>query len=106
MPLFTQIKDVFIREGSHVRKGDLLFQLDTSLLNLKLRQTQLERGTVEKEIQLILLDDKLRSKAEGKTIELQSVEDRIRRLNEQLRLAQESIAAPFDAVVTLSLIHI
>ena len=100
VPLYTQIKDVFIREGSSVRKGALLFQLDTSLLNLKMRQAELQRSALEKEVQLFLLDDDLRPKTGGKEIELRSVEDNIKRLSEQLRLAQESIAAPFDAVVT------
>jgi putative peptide zinc metalloprotease protein len=100
VPLHTQVRDVFIREGTCVRKGDLLFQLDTSLLKLKLHQAELERSTVEKEIQLMLLDEKLRSGAERKEVELRLVQDKINMLNEQLRLASESIAAPFDSVVT------
>ncbi len=100
VPLHTQVRDVFIREGTCVRKGDLLFQLDTSLLRLKLRQAELERSTVEKEVQLLLLDEKLRPTAERKEVELRLVQDKINMLNEQLRLASESIAAPFDSVVT------
>ena len=100
VPLHTQVSDVFVREGSDVRKGDLLFQLDTSLLRLKLRQAELELRTAEKEIQLLLLDEKLRSSAERKEAELRLVQDRIKMLNEQLRLASESITAPYDSVVT------
>jgi len=70
------------------------------LLRLKLSQKEVLRATIEKEIQLLLLDDKWMSKAESKQAELRLANEEIRMLKEQLQLAQESIIAPFDAVVT------
>jgi len=100
VPLHTIVRDVFIREGAPVRQGDLLFRLDTSLLRLKLSQKEVLRATIEKEIQLLLLDDKWMSKAESKQAELRLANEEIRMLKEELQLAQDSIIAPFDAVVT------
>ncbi|MBI5572668.1 MAG: HlyD family efflux transporter periplasmic adaptor subunit [Desulfomonile tiedjei] len=100
VPLQTLVKKVYVQEGSVVNKGDLLFQLDTSAIMLKLRQKQWEQKAIAKEILMLLLDQKLRSKAEGKEVELRHVEDEILMLEERLRMAESSIIAPFDGVVT------
>ena len=100
VPLLTLVKEVNIKEGSEVRKGTILFQLDTSLLDLKLRQKIIQRNIVHQEMQLLLLDEKNRFKSEGKEIEVRQVDDEINFYKQQLRLAQESAVAPFDGVIT------
>jgi putative peptide zinc metalloprotease protein len=83
-----------------VHKGDHLFQLDTSLLWLKLKQKDIERRVVFKELQGLLLDQKMMSKAERKELELRQAEDEVRLLRQRLGLAETSTSAPFDGVVT------
>jgi len=100
VPLHTLVKKVYIRDGSVVNEGDILFQLDTTGLALKLRQQVIRRAIIRKEIQLLLLDEKSIGEAGGKEIELQQVEDEIELLKDQFELAQSSITAPFDGVVT------
>lgn len=100
VPLHTLVNQVFIRDGAVVKKGETLFVLDTSLLELKLRQAEIQRKIVEKEMQLLLLDEKLMSQAEGKEVELRQVHDEIGHLKDQLMLARTSVVAPFDGVVT------
>jgi len=100
VPLHTLVNQVFIRDGDAVKKGQTLFRLDTSLLELKLRQAEIQRKIVEKEMQMLLLDEKLMSQAEGKEVELRQVHDEIDHLKDQLMLARTSATAPFDGVVT------
>jgi putative peptide zinc metalloprotease protein len=100
VPLHTIVRGVFIREGDTVKKGDALFSLDTSLLELKLRQAVIQAQTIEKEIQMLLLEEKLAWQAESKEVELRQAHDEIDHLKDQLRLAQTNVTAPFDGVVT------
>jgi putative peptide zinc metalloprotease protein len=100
VPLHTFVSEVLIREGSLVRQGETLFRLDVTQLSLRLGQKEIQRNILEKEMQLFALDDKLRSKIEGKEVELKQTDDEIRQLQEQVRLARKSIIAPFDGVVT------
>jgi len=100
VPLHTLVAEVFVRDGTAVRRGDLLFQLDVTQLQLKLVQKQIQSELLQKEIQLLAVDEKLRSKIEGREVELRQAEDDIRHLQELVRLAQSSIRAPFDGVVT------
>lgn len=100
VPLHTIVSGVFIRDGDAVRKGDTLFHLDTSLLELKLRQAEIQRETIEKEIQMLLLEEKLAWQAEGKEVELRQAHDEIENLKDQLKLAQTNVTAPFDGAVT------
>lgn len=100
IPLHTLVEEVFIRDGMLVKKGQRLFQLDTSQLRLALEQRQIQREIVEREIQLLLLDKEHFAEAEGKAVELQQVDGEIQLLKEQFRLAQASLIAPFDGVIT------
>jgi putative peptide zinc metalloprotease protein len=100
VPLQTLVQKVLVREGSVVRKGAPLFKLDTSLLALKLKQNEIDRRLVLKELQGLLLDQKLISKAERKELELRQAEDEVNLLHQRLRLAETSSTAPFDGVVT------
>lgn len=100
VPLHTMVTQVLVNDGQLVRAGEVLFSLDTSPLHLKLRQKTLERELVEREIRLLLLKEESLGKADPKRIHLQQVEDDIRFLQEKVHVAQESVTAPFDGVVT------
>jgi putative peptide zinc metalloprotease protein len=100
VPLQTLVKTVCVREGSVVRKGDPLFHLDTSFLLLKLRQIDIERNIISREIHTLLLDEKLMSKAERKEVELRQAEAEAMLVRKRLRLAETASIAPFDGVVT------
>lgn len=99
VPLLTQVDEVFIRDGAAVKKGALLLQLDTTKLSVKLRGLQLRREAMEKELQLMLLDEKFMSKTESKAIEMLQVEDEIRKLKQEFLLAKDNMTAPFDGVI-------
>ena len=100
VPLHTLVREVFVKDGMLVEKGRKLFELDTSQLDLALRQKEIQREIVAKEIQLLLLDEEHFSEAEGKAVQLQQVDDEIELLREQFRLAEASVRAPFAGVVT------
>ncbi|MFH0821118.1 MAG: site-2 protease family protein [Pseudomonadota bacterium] len=100
VPLLTMVEDVYVREGQSVRPGEPLFKLDTSLLRLKLEQVQMQARAVDREIQLLQLDEKERSKVEGKIPQRLALEDEIRFLKEQALLADTGAKAPFQGVVT------
>jgi putative peptide zinc metalloprotease protein len=100
VPIHTLVKEVFVREGSSVQKGEVLFSLDISYLSLKLKQKHLEREVVENEIEMLLLDEDERSQAGKKEVELRQVEDEIKLLKDQFVLVDKSTVAPFDGVVT------
>jgi len=100
VPLHTFVNEVFIREGSSVKKGSLLFQLDTSQLELKLRQKQIKRSILQLEIQMLRVDEERMAKSEGKEVELRQAEEEIDFLKQLLKVARTSINAPFDGVVT------
>jgi putative peptide zinc metalloprotease protein len=100
VPLHTLVEEVFVRDGMLVEKGQRLFQLDSSQLSLALEQKRIQREIVENEIQMLLLDKEHFSEAEGKAVELQQVDAEIVLLEEQLRLAEASLVAPFDGVIT------
>jgi multidrug resistance efflux pump len=98
--LHTFVNKVFINEGSSIKKGSLLFQLDTSQLDLMLRQKQIQRSILQLEIQLLLVDEERIAKSEGKEVELRQADEEIDYLKQLLRVAKTSISAPFDGVVT------
>jgi putative peptide zinc metalloprotease protein len=100
VPLYTLVENVFIKLGSKVTEGDLLFQLDPSMLELTLHAKQTQREIINKEINLLLLDREEMAKAAGKEIELLQVEDEIARIKKELEIARSSITAPFDGIVT------
>jgi putative peptide zinc metalloprotease protein len=100
IPLQTSVSEVYIREGSGVAKGDLLYRLETAPLQLSLLQKEMQLQSLKKEMKFLLLDDKRRDKAGGKEVEIAQLEVEIKRIKKDLRTAQSGIVAPFDGVVT------
>ena len=100
VPLHTWVDDVRIREGTKVAKGEVLFTLDTSVLDLSLLRKEADRETIKTDLELMLLEDQRRAEIAGKEIELYQVEDEISRIKQQLAESQGGITAPFDGVVT------
>ncbi len=100
VPQHTWVDEVHIREGTKVKKGAVLFTLDTSILRLKLLEKRADRETIKTDLGLMLLSDQHRGEIPSKEIELYQVEDEIRRIKQQLAKAQGGITAPFDGVVT------
>ena len=58
VPLQTSVDKVFIREGTEVSKGKLLFTLDASALKVALVQKQIQHQQLRTEVQQLLLDEK------------------------------------------------
>ncbi len=100
VPLKVPVKEVCVREGSTVKKGDILFTLDTSLLELSLADALVDKDIVNKEIELYLLSNERKAQADSKRIQLLKAEDDIARIKEKLALARQGIRAPFNGVVT------
>jgi len=100
VPLHTSVSQVYVKQGSHVAKGTVLFELDASILHLALIKKELQRDILRRQVDLLLLDSKERSKAGGKQIEVFQAEDEIRRIKKDLSLARGGIIAPFDGVIT------
>ncbi|MDQ7781621.1 MAG: HlyD family efflux transporter periplasmic adaptor subunit [Desulfomonilaceae bacterium] len=100
VPLQTLVKEVYVRAGASVSKGDLLFTLDTSALRLRLQETENRREILQTELKYLLVDETKMAEAAGKEIELRKVEDEAGRIKRDLDLAERGIVAPFDGVVT------
>ncbi len=100
VPLRTSVDEVFVKEGSPVRKGSALMVLDTNLLELTLRKRMTERDIVEQQIYMMTVDNELRPKAAEKRAELRKLEREIELLRKDLEKASGGITAPFDGVVT------
>lgn len=101
VPLLTMVRKVNIQEGSNVTKGTILYELDTTQLELMLRQRQIQRSIIKAEVQQLLLDDENKPKAPSKEAELKQVDNEIRRIEEDLKTARTGNVAPFDGVVTM-----
>jgi putative peptide zinc metalloprotease protein len=100
VPLHTWVSNVYIQEGTEVTEGSVLFTLDTSLLELTLFKTETKRAILEKELELLRLQEKERAEAPSKEIELLQAEDEIEEIKGELDLAQHGSIAPFPGVVT------
>ncbi len=100
VPLETSVDEVFIKEGSKVAAGDLLFTLDATRLQLAVTKKEIEKAILEKEATNFALDDRQRDRAAGKKVELMKLEDEINRIKWDLRLAQQGIVAPFNGIIT------
>lgn len=100
VPLHTWVADVFVREGMSVTKGTVLFELDTSLLELRLLKKECDRDIIKAELALLQLEDERRGEIPGKEIELRQAEDEIRLVRQRLSEAKSGITAPFDGIVT------
>jgi putative peptide zinc metalloprotease protein len=99
-PLDTAVEKVRIKRGASVKKGDVLFELDTTPLELDLVKAELKRSMLQKELEIILVDAKERGKAAGKQMEIYKAEDDVNRVKRDLAIAGSGITAPFDGVVT------
>lgn len=100
VPLQTWVQEVYVQQGKHVTEGTVLFTLDTSFLELTLSKKERSRDIIRNEIDLLLLDEKLRAEAPGKEIELYQAIDEIEEIKNRLELARVGSRAPFDGVVT------
>jgi putative peptide zinc metalloprotease protein len=101
VPLLTMVRKVFIEQGSVVKKGQILYELDPTQLELLLRQKYIQRSVIKAEVQLLLLDDENKGKAPAKEAELKQVDNEIRRIEEDLKTARTGNVAPFNGVVTM-----
>ena len=100
IPLQTSVDRVFIREGTPVSKGDLLFTLDTSRLQLELIQKKANEGMLRTELKFLLQDESERGKVATKKTEIRRLGDQMKRVAKDLQMAQGGIVAPFDGIVT------
>lgn len=100
VPLQTSVDKVFIRSGSLVKTGSLLFELDVSMLKLTLAKKTTQRDIARKELLALLLDNKDSGKAFGKQVEIDRAEDEVKRVSEELQIALLSNVAPFDGAIT------
>lgn len=99
-PLKSSISRVHIRQGSFVRKGDILLELNPSFLRLALYKKEMQRNVGVKQVEVTLVDLKEMPKAISRQIEVYQVDDEIQRLHEELKIAKEGVRAPFDGVIT------
>ncbi len=100
VPLHTRIKKVHAREGSPIARNAVLFQLDTSSLDLELKKKRLDRSIILKQLELLQLDDRKRSEIPDKELELDQIDEDIAMLQHKLQEARSGITAPFDGIVT------
>lgn len=100
VPLHTMVKKVNIREGSFVKKRDVLFELDTSDLELILEQREDRKKILSGEVELLMLDPAQMAKAPSKVTLIKQVEREIELIKRDLEIARAGIIAPFDGFVT------
>ncbi|MFH1112665.1 MAG: site-2 protease family protein [Pseudomonadota bacterium] len=100
LPLYTSIRESYIRKGSPVRKGDVLMVLDTNALELAVMKRENDRQIAEQEIELLRLDEKNRARVQGAEHKLHGIEQEIAFLKRDLAVAKSGVTAPFDGVVT------
>jgi putative peptide zinc metalloprotease protein len=100
VPLPLPVKEVFVREGSRVHQGDVLFTLDTRFLELSLHDKMVDKDIISAEIESLMLSHDKRAQADSKRIELLKAADDIARIREKLALAEHGFRAPFDGTVT------
>lgn len=100
IPLKTSISTVHIKQGSEVKKGDVLLELNPSFLRLALYKQEMQRNISVKQFEVTLVDQKDMSKAATRQIEIHQANDEIARLKEELEIARKGVFAPFDGVIT------
>lgn len=100
VPLRTSVGKVFIREGSVVAEGEVLFELDASELELAMVKKTTEQAVLRRQLDLMLLDPKEMGKAPGKQLELDRTAKEIEQIREELDTARGGIRAPFGGVIT------
>ena len=99
VPLQTLVAEVFVRQGEHVEAGKVLFRLDTTQLRLSIANKEIEREILQREMQMMVLDEKERALAPGKLVEIEQLDHEINMLRDELTMASGGITAPFDSVV-------
>jgi putative peptide zinc metalloprotease protein len=99
-PIQSSISKIFVEKGDRATKGSALFQLDSSKLQLSIKNKALEREILEKEIETLMLEQSTIAQASEKIIEMSQVDHELKILREELQLAQNGIKAPFDGFVT------
>ncbi len=100
IPLHAAVSKVNITQWSEVPQGAILFELDPRQLKLELVKQEVKLEVAKKELELIMLDPKLLGKAEGKITEIHKINNEVKKIRADLRIASEGIIAPFDGAVT------
>lgn len=100
VPLGTSISKVFVREWMTLDRGQVLFELDSSMLELALVKKNIEREILLNELTLVMLDPQELGKAESKGVQLNLAQHEIGKIKEELALAEGGVVAPFAGVVT------
>jgi putative peptide zinc metalloprotease protein len=100
VPLHTWISEVKVRQGEEVKKGQVLYSLDSRELDLKLSKEMGAKVIAEKELEMMLLDDNRRAEAPSKILELLQIKAEERKIKEELIEAKNGFVAPFDGIVT------
>lgn len=100
VPMNTSVSDVFIRQGSRLAEGDVMFDLDFTRAEFELRKARREREALRLQLEALVLDRDGLSKVPQKSVEIERVDQAIARMEAEIRAALESTKAPFDCVVT------
>ncbi len=100
VPLKTKIEEVYVREGEEVKSGRPLFKLDPTELELALVKKQIERDIITTQVEALQLDEKERSRAQVKAMELRRLDGEIAFIRQELDLAYRGVPAVFSGVVT------
>ena len=99
-PLKSSISKVNIKQGSHVKRGDVLLELNPSFLRLALYKKVMQKNISVKQVEVTLVDLKEMPRAATKQIEVYQADDEIERLQAELAIGREGVTAPFDGVIT------
>jgi putative peptide zinc metalloprotease protein len=99
-PLDVAIREVWIRKGDIVKKGEPMFRLDPVELELELSKRIIERKILENEIILMKLSEKERSLAPIRELEFKRISMETRKLIKERQIAASGAMAPFRGVVT------
>lgn len=101
-PVLTTVKKSFVKEGSSLKQGEMLFTLDASDLELSLLQKEVEKEALRAEVEMALLarDEKQRAGAGTKAVEVLKIQNEIDKIKLDLDKARDGIRAPFDGVIT------
>ncbi|MFH0822260.1 MAG: site-2 protease family protein [Pseudomonadota bacterium] len=101
VPLQTAIKEVYAATGHTMKKGSVLFDLDTSQLEVTLHKKQIEKDIATRELELARLDEEYKGTAAGKMVELRKAVEALHNTDKELQIAVSGVTAPFDGTVTV-----
>jgi hypothetical protein len=99
VPLNTAVSDVFIRQGSRLGRGDVMFELDFTRAEFELKKARIERDALRLQLETLLLDKEGLSKVPQKSMEITKVDEAIARMEAEVRMALSATRAPFDCLV-------